>query len=96
MVVLHDHQGRAEMPSAAPWIDPQPRYTMNEFRDIRRHVLRYARSCTPGPVRNQHRQIAHNLHRLFAARFWREHDVLLCVVAAPPGAAERGLRSVVV
>jgi len=45
-----------------------PYYTMEELRETRRNVLRYARFCPPGAQRNQHRQIARSLRRLFRDR----------------------------
>jgi hypothetical protein len=47
------------------------RYTFAELVEIRRQILRYARSMPPGPERNQHRQVAVSLRRLFRDQAWR-------------------------
>jgi hypothetical protein len=45
---------------------PSPRlYTMPELIEMRRQVLRFARSIPPGPERNNRRQIASSLRSLF-------------------------------
>ena len=60
------------MPSVARELPrDQPRYTMAELRVIRRDVILYdARSFPPGFERNQHRQIALSLGRLFHNAKW--------------------------
>jgi hypothetical protein len=61
------------MPSVARTLvfDP-PRYHKAELIEQRRNILRYARSFPPGPQRNEHRQIASSLGRLFRNRKWLE------------------------
>ena len=50
---------------------PLPRlYTMPELIEMRRQVLRFARSLPPGPERNNRRQIAASLRRLFRNKDW--------------------------
>jgi hypothetical protein len=45
-------------------------YTMRELTDMRRKVLRFARSLPPGPERNNRRQIAASLRSLFRNANW--------------------------
>jgi hypothetical protein len=56
--------------------EDQPRYTFAELVEIRRQVLRYARSIPPGPERNQHRQIAMSLSWLFKNEAWRDAHIV--------------------
>jgi hypothetical protein len=49
---------------------------MEEFRSLRRDIMRYARYYPPGPERNQHRQIALSLRGLFHNKKWRHDRVL--------------------
>jgi hypothetical protein len=46
------------------------RYTLAQFVELRRQILRYARSLPPGPERNERRQIAASLRRLFRNKLW--------------------------
>jgi hypothetical protein len=63
------------MPSVAPALardhsnDP-PLYSKAELVELRRNILLYARSFPPGFQRNQHRQIALSLRRLFDNTEW--------------------------
>jgi hypothetical protein len=50
--------------------EPSVRYSRAELVELRRQVLRFARSVPPGPARNQHRQIAFSLRRLFRTKAW--------------------------
>jgi hypothetical protein len=45
-------------------------YGRAELVEHRRNILRYARSFPPGPERNQHRQVALSLRRLFKNARW--------------------------
>jgi hypothetical protein len=45
-------------------------YDRAELVEHRRNILRYARSFPPGPERNQHRQVALSLRRLFKNARW--------------------------
>jgi hypothetical protein len=45
-------------------------HSIEEFIQIRRDMLRYARSFQPGPDRNQRRQIALSLRTLFKNKNW--------------------------
>jgi hypothetical protein len=52
----------------------KPLYSVGELTELRRHVLRYARSFPPGYERNQHLQVAVSLRRLFRNEKWlRDH-----------------------
>lgn len=51
-------------------VQEQVRHTKAELVEMRRQVLRFARSTSPGPERNQHRQIAVSLRRLFRSKAW--------------------------
>jgi hypothetical protein len=55
-----------------PVEEQRPRYTFAELVEIRRQLLRYARSLPPGPDRNQHWQVAISLRRLFSNEKWRD------------------------
>jgi len=45
-------------------------YTMSELLELRRQMLRFARSFPPGPERNDRRQTADSLRRLFRNKEW--------------------------
>jgi hypothetical protein len=52
----------------------KPLYSIGELTELRRYVLRYARSFPPGYERNQHLQVAVSLRRLFRNEKWlRDH-----------------------
>jgi hypothetical protein len=57
-------------PDRAPEGEPDSRREMAYFIEMRRNVLRYARIFRPGGERNQHRQIALSLRRLFRNKTW--------------------------
>jgi hypothetical protein len=48
----------------------EQRHSIEEFIQIRRDMLRYARLLPPGPDRNQRRQIALSLRSLFKNKNW--------------------------
>ncbi len=48
----------------------QTRYTVEQLLELRRQMLRFARSIPPGPVRNERRQIAGSLRGLFKDKNW--------------------------
>lgn len=50
----------------------EPRRSIEEFIQLRREMLRYARRFPPGAERNQRRQIALSLRGLFKNRNWLE------------------------
>jgi hypothetical protein len=79
------------MPSARRQEDLEPRYSMRQLVEIRRTMLRYARSFPPGAERNQRRQIARSLRRLFCDRAWLDRNTVEGAPRPP-----RGLRSVVI
>jgi len=64
------------MPSADRKAKPETRREMAYFIEMRRNVLRYARTFPPGGQRNQHRQIALSLRRLFRNKTWLESHTL--------------------
>jgi hypothetical protein len=49
---------------------------MTELIELRRNILRYARSCPPGPARNNHRQVALSLRALFKVEKWLQSHTL--------------------
>ena len=51
-------------------------YTSQELHDLRRNVVRFARTFPPGPERNQHRQIALSLRALFRNSGWLLNHVV--------------------
>jgi hypothetical protein len=51
-------------------------HSIEEFIQIRRDMLRYARSLPPGPDRNQRRQIALSLRTLFKNENWLDAHTL--------------------
>jgi hypothetical protein len=59
-------------------------YTAQEMHDLRRNVVRFARSFPPGPERNQHRQIALSLRALFRNSAWLQNHVVDARAAALP------------
>ena len=60
-------------------VDDQTRYTNSQLIQLRRHMLRYARSWPRGsPERNQRRQTADSLRRLVGNKEWLDaHTVFL-------------------
>jgi hypothetical protein len=49
-------------------------YSLDELLELRRKVLRFARSFPPGYERNQHLQVAFSLRALFKDEKWlRDH-----------------------
>jgi hypothetical protein len=66
------------MPSAnrTQEAETDTRREMAHFIEIRRNVLRFARTFPPGAARNQHRQIALSLRRLFRNKTWLESHTL--------------------
>jgi hypothetical protein len=51
-------------------------YSLDELLELRRNVLRYARTFPPGDERNQHLQVAVSLRALFKGEKWRRTHVL--------------------
>ena len=69
------------MPSVASALAPDhandpPLYAKAELIELRRNILLYARSFPPGYERNQHRQIALSLRRLFKDAKWLDVHTL--------------------
>ena len=50
-------------------------YSRDELLELRRTMLRYARSFPPGDERNQHLQVAVSLRALFKSEKWRRDHV---------------------
>jgi hypothetical protein len=64
------------VPSLQLKLYDQHRYTMEELLQLRRQMLRFARSLPPGPERNARRQIELSLRSLFKNKEWlAEHTV---------------------
>jgi hypothetical protein len=57
-----------------PYANRQPvetrRFTMVELYELRRVIIKHSRSIPPGPVRNEHRQIASSMRSLTRDRKW--------------------------
>jgi hypothetical protein len=51
-------------------------YSLDELLELRRNVLRYARTFPPGDERNQHLQVAVALRALFKGEKWRRTHTL--------------------
>ncbi len=64
------------MPSPNRIPDPEPLYWMDDLKVLRRDMLLYARSFPSGPERNQHRQIALSMRRLFKNQQWVDVHML--------------------
>jgi hypothetical protein len=65
------------MPSVARTLAVDlPLYSMTELIELRRNILRYARSCPPGPAGNKHRQVALSLRALFKIEKWLQSHTL--------------------
>jgi hypothetical protein len=69
------------MPSVASALAPDhaydpPLYSKAELIELRRNILLYARTFPPGFERNQHRQIALSLCRLFNNQTWLDAHTL--------------------
>jgi hypothetical protein len=63
-------------PDSMTTVDPrvEPLYSPDELGELRRNMLRYARTFPPGEERNHHLQIAVSLRRLFRNEKWlRDH-----------------------
>jgi hypothetical protein len=58
------------MPSVQRLPTFEPRRSIEEFIQLRREMLRYARSLPPGTERNERRQIALSLRGLFKNKAW--------------------------
>ena len=63
-------------PNRIPEPETDTRREMAYFIETRRNVLRYARTFPPGAERNQHRQIALSLRRLFRNEIWLKAHTL--------------------
>ena len=63
-------------PNRKPEPEPDSRREMAYFIEMRRKVLRYARTFPPGGERNQHRQSALSLRGLFKIKSWLESHTL--------------------
>jgi hypothetical protein len=63
-------------PDRVPEPEADTRREMAYFIELRRSVLRYARTFPPGAERDRHRQIALSLRRLFRNKTWLESHAL--------------------
>jgi hypothetical protein len=76
MIALVTDTGRRHAFTDLKLIDDQDCYTMEELLQLRRQMLRFARSLPPGPERNARRQIELSLRSLFKNKAWlAEHTV---------------------
>jgi hypothetical protein len=50
--------------------EDDPRYSAAELIQLRGQMLQFSRSIPPGPERNERRQIASSLRRLFRNKMW--------------------------
>ena len=59
-------------PDSMTTVDPcvERLYSLDELMELRRYVLRYARTFPPGDERNQHLQVAVALRTLFKNEKW--------------------------
>jgi hypothetical protein len=64
-------------PDPTTTVDPgvERLYSLDELRELRRNLLRYARSFPPGYERNQHRRVAVRLRLLFKNEEWLQDHV---------------------
>jgi hypothetical protein len=64
-------------PDSLTTVDPrvERRYSLDELGELRRNVLRYARTFPPGEERNQHFHVAVSLRSLFKNEKWRRDHV---------------------
>ena len=74
------------MPSANRQPVETKRYTLAELYELRRVIIKHARSMPPGPARNEHRQIASSM-RLLA----RDGKWLAVHIVGPP---ENGIEEI--
>src|ERR1700692_2329402 len=58
------------LPKRLTMLGGQTRYTVEQLLELRRQMLRFARSIPPGPARNERRQIADSPRRLFKNKEW--------------------------
>jgi hypothetical protein len=63
------------MPSVHRLPTFEQRHSIEEFIQIRRDMLRFARSFPPGAERNQRRQIALSLRALFKNKDWLDANI---------------------
>jgi hypothetical protein len=74
-IYSRSRRNRRKPDSTTP-VDPrvEPLYNPDELTDLRRNMLRYARTFPPGEERNHHLQIAVSLRKLFRNEKWlRDH-----------------------
>jgi hypothetical protein len=64
------------MPSVQRLPAFEQRRSIEEFIQLRREMLRYARAFPPGAERNQRRQIALSLRGLFKNKAWLDTHVV--------------------
>ena len=59
----------------SPLLDNHSRYTKGHLVQLRRQMLRFARSLPRGPERNERRQVATSLRRLFRDKAWLDTHI---------------------
>jgi hypothetical protein len=75
VIAIYSRRNRRKFDSTTP-AQPlvEPLYNRDELTDLRRNMLRYARTFPQGEERNHHLQIAASLRRLFRNEKWlRDH-----------------------
>jgi hypothetical protein len=84
---------KRHQPESVSTVEPlvERLYSLNELTELRRTMLRYARSFPPGGERNQHLQIAVSLRRLFRNAKWLDAHT----IKGPPSASILAGRSAV-
>jgi hypothetical protein len=64
------------MPSLWLKLNEHTRYSNAQLLQLRRQMLRYARSLRPGPEPNERRQIAASLRSLFRDKRWLDAHIV--------------------
>jgi hypothetical protein len=69
---------KRHQPESTSTVDPpvERLYSLDELTELRRTMLRYARSFPPGGERNQRLQIAVSLRRLFRNEKWLDAQTI--------------------
>jgi hypothetical protein len=78
MIALYTRaRQKRRKPDSTTTVDPRIEhlYSPDELTELRRKMLRYARSIPQGDERNHHLQVAVSLRRLFRNEEWRRDHV---------------------
>jgi hypothetical protein len=70
-------RSKGRKPDSMTTVDPRAErlYSPDELLELRRNVLRYARTFPPGEERNQHFRVAVSIRALFKDEKWRRDHV---------------------